>query len=171
MKTLIIEDDEPSRHVLSLFVEGWEVRQAISLAEGIKLLDEERFELVITDLKLPDSVPSKTVAEVIKHAGSSAVVVVTGMPLTPELEGTADAAIEKIDYQPADIMRDWFETIAREKQSKGGAEVQSRRIYAWAQAYGKRLKIPRENQPITPRSPVVGSGSFMPPNRLLIPQL
>ena len=53
---LIIDDEEKLRHLLSriLQLEGYSVIQAASVKEGLKKLEKEEINLVLTDVRLPD---------------------------------------------------------------------------------------------------------------------
>jgi len=77
---LVIDDDETVRQVLSdMLVElGHDVSQAPSGPEGLALCDRERFDLVITDLSMPD-MSGWDVAATLKQAHPRiAVGMVTG---------------------------------------------------------------------------------------------
>lgn len=56
-KLLIIDDEERLRKLLSriLQLEGYEVFEAATAKEGLKILDQEVIQVIISDVKLPDS--------------------------------------------------------------------------------------------------------------------
>ena len=55
VKILLIDDDEWIRDSLSLFFEneGWHLRALETAEEGIELLKDQAFEVIITDYRLP----------------------------------------------------------------------------------------------------------------------
>ena len=53
---LIIDDEEKLRSLLSRIIglEGYNVVEASTIKEGLKKLEKERCDVVVTDVKLPD---------------------------------------------------------------------------------------------------------------------
>ena len=84
-RILVVDDEEPMRKLLDemLTLFGHEVVTAVDGQDGIERLQEERFDIVISDL----SMPKKTGVDVLKAAKSVdpnyPVVIITGYP-SPE---------------------------------------------------------------------------------------
>ncbi|MCH7652188.1 MAG: response regulator [Chloroflexi bacterium] len=84
-RILVVDDEEPMRKLLDemLTMFGHEVVTAVDGQDGIERLQEERFDIVISDL----SMPKKTGVDVLKAAKSVdpnyPVVIITGYP-SPE---------------------------------------------------------------------------------------
>jgi len=103
---LLVDDDEFHREALRALLESEEfgVREAASLEETRKALAEEEFDLLLTDLQLPDGSSLDLRPELEERPGMD-VVLVTG-------HGTVDTAVEAfrggaIDYltKPIDVSR------------------------------------------------------------------
>ncbi len=62
---LYVEDDEDARELVALLLRnaGFEVCVAASLAEGLRVLRERRFCLILADYNLPDGTGSGMLAE------------------------------------------------------------------------------------------------------------
>jgi CheY-like chemotaxis protein len=77
MKCLLIDDETGIREGLAalLRLKGHEVRTAAAVREGLRQLDAQAFDLVITDWRLPDGV-----AEDVVRAAGCPVVAVSGHP-------------------------------------------------------------------------------------------
>lgn len=93
MRLLLLEDGRTDARMALLFLikdapGEFSVRHVTSLADALAALAEERFELVITDLNLPDSEGADTVAALATADARLPVVVLSGVPDA----GTAIAA-------------------------------------------------------------------------------
>ncbi|WP_306429237.1 response regulator [Sphingobacterium sp. E70] len=67
MKVLIIDDEDKLRNLLSKIIsfEGFEVFQASSIKSGLKQLELEEIDVIVSDVKLPDGNGVET-AKIIK---------------------------------------------------------------------------------------------------------
>lgn len=102
-KLLVIDDESIVRtsckRVLS--PEGYEVRLAANAFEGIRLMEEEQFDVVLTDLKMPD-MDGITVLETIKERWpETQVIVITGYQ-------TVDTAVKSIKLGAFDYIEKPF---------------------------------------------------------------
>ncbi len=79
-KILIIDDEDIVRLSCSrtLVPEGYELKMAKNGAEGMKLLEEESFDLVLTDLKMPNMDGIEVLANIKGKWPTTDVVIVTG---------------------------------------------------------------------------------------------
>lgn len=91
-RSLLIVDDEASMRRLysRLFAGcGYDVRVAGTLAEAESLASGKRFDLVITDLNLPDGSGTEVIRAARKHGGAARAVLVSGSAEPRDLERLA----------------------------------------------------------------------------------
>lgn len=76
---LIIDDEENLRKLLARVVEleGYSVTQAASIKEAIKILNRETFQVIISDVKLPDGNGVELAARIKKEFPGSEIIVLT----------------------------------------------------------------------------------------------
>jgi DNA-binding NtrC family response regulator len=89
-KRILVIEDDPSvlGFLLNLFrTEGWDVHEASSGSEGIEKLEKERFDVILTDLRLPGADGIEVLRTAKKIQSDAEVVLMTGY-------GTVDSAIE-----------------------------------------------------------------------------
>ena len=101
---LILDDDDPLRGRLSRAMEkkGFEVKEAKSVAEGLKIVKDTPPNFAVVDLRLEDGNGLDVIKELSKNKKDSRIVMLTGYGNLP----TAVAAVKAgaIDYiaKPAD---------------------------------------------------------------------
>lgn len=78
-KLLIIDDEDRLRKLLSriLQLEGYEVFEAATAKEGLKKLEQETFEVIISDVKLPDSNGIELTKKIKTNWPSTEIIVLT----------------------------------------------------------------------------------------------
>lgn len=98
IKVLIIEDEKPSLRLLEAFLadasgrgRDFEVTGADSLAGALRLLESSGYDVIISDLFLPDSVGLETFTAVSALAGNTPVILLTGH----ENEAVAEEAVRR----------------------------------------------------------------------------
>ena len=79
-RILVIDDEDIVRLSCSrtLVPEGYELKMAKNGLEGIKMLEEESFDLVLTDLKMPNMDGIEVLANIKENWPATDVVIVTG---------------------------------------------------------------------------------------------
>ena len=79
---LVIDDELVMCELLRdlLKDKGYEVKYALSGEEGIKVSKENNFDLIMTDLKIPDIDGITVLQEIKKFDPDSMVIVITGYP-------------------------------------------------------------------------------------------
>lgn len=79
-KILLIEDDIPYCQMLEKFLKkrGYEVQSSYTAQDARKRFKETRFDLVLTDLRLPENDGLQMLAEIKRAAPRTAVVLMTG---------------------------------------------------------------------------------------------
>ncbi|MBA2676347.1 sigma-54 dependent transcriptional regulator [Ramlibacter sp.] len=103
---VLVVDDEPdlrTLYELTLLREGYRVDAASSLAEAWKLLDAQRFDAVITDMRLPDGLGLELLQRMAQQQRAERCIVMTAY-------GSAENAVEALkagafDYltKPVDL--------------------------------------------------------------------
>ena len=113
-RILVVDDEDIVRTSCSrtLSPEGYEVRLARNGAEGLKMANEERFDLVLTDLKMPDMDGIEVLRIIKEQWPETAVIIVTGYQ-------TVDTAVKAIklgayDYIEKPFTPDALITAVRE---------------------------------------------------------
>lgn len=105
IKALVIDDEEIVRTTLALSLEelGHEVEQVASGREGLQLLKTKRFDVVLTDLSMPE-MDGWTVARHVRAAWpETKVLLITGYGATIELSGEAAQLVDAIICKPFDL--------------------------------------------------------------------
>ena len=125
MRILVVDDEKIKRVTLTddLAGQGYDVVAAADGAEALRLLDEERFDVVVTDLKMPgvDGI------ELLKHVkqGSAADIEVIMMTAY----GSIPVAVEAVKLGAYDFItkpfrnEDLFPLLARIERARQGPEA------------------------------------------------
>lgn len=85
VRVLIIEDSLPDARLIEIMLTGvagshpFEVKRAERLGRAIEMMREAPFDVVLTDLTLPDSYGLETVKGVKSGAGGAPIIVLTGL--------------------------------------------------------------------------------------------
>jgi DNA-binding response OmpR family regulator len=101
-KILVIDDEEHLRNLIADFLEseGYEVKTAANGREGLASFQEGTYDVVITDLGLPE-MSGLEVAEEIKNIGSATpVVLLTGFSLQAGGERMKDTKVDLVITKP-----------------------------------------------------------------------
>ena len=105
-RAVLIDDEERLLATLARFLErhGLEVCRAKSFAEAQEHLYPGRFEVLITDIVMPDYDGLRVLHEVVNQRGcQEPVILITG---EPNLE-TASAAVREGAFDYSERMNDW----------------------------------------------------------------
>lgn len=88
-KILVVDDEQSMREVLALLLkkQGYEVSAASGCAEALKALKADSFDLVVTDLKLPDGVGLDVLSKAKEIDPDTQVIMITAF-------GSAETAVE-----------------------------------------------------------------------------
>lgn len=102
-KILVVDDEDIVRTSCSrtLSPEGYELRLAKNGVEGLKMASEERFDLVLTDLKMPDMDGIEVLRIIKEKWPETAVIIVTGYQ-------TVDTAVKAIKLGAHDYIEKPF---------------------------------------------------------------
>jgi DNA-binding NtrC family response regulator len=102
-RILVVDDEDIVRTSCSrtLSPEGYEVRLAKNGVEGLKMASEEKFDLVLTDLKMPDMDGIEVLRIIREKWPETAVIIVTGYQ-------TVDTAVKAIKLGAYDYIEKPF---------------------------------------------------------------
>ncbi len=102
-RILVVDDEDIVRTSCdrTLSPEGYEVRLAKNGVEGLKMASEERFDLVLTDLKMPDMDGIEVLRIIKEKWPETAVIIVTGYQ-------TVDTAVKAIKLGAYDYIEKPF---------------------------------------------------------------
>lgn len=102
-KVLVIDDEEIVRISCrrALSPEGYEVSQAQNGIEGLQMLEKERYDLVLTDLKMPDMDGIEVLRIIRKKWPEVQVIIITGYQ-------TVDTAVKSIKLGAFDYIEKPF---------------------------------------------------------------
>lgn len=102
-KILIVEDEKSMREVLKILLEGenYEVVSACDGLEGISYIDKDIFDLIITDIKMPNIDGFEVLTKVKEISPNTLVIMITAF-------GTTEAAIEAIELGAYDYINKPF---------------------------------------------------------------
>ncbi|MEA3417356.1 MAG: sigma-54 dependent transcriptional regulator [Thermodesulfobacteriota bacterium] len=124
-KTILIVDDEPSMRIAlfeSLESCGYKVEVSVSGAEALEKFQEDKFEVVITDMRMPGMGGMDVLRGIKKVSSKTPVIVITAY-------GTVNTAVEAMKEGAADFLMkpfsiDHLESLVKkvvaEKQGKEG---------------------------------------------------
>ncbi len=90
-KILVIDDERSIRNTLKeiLEYEGHEVKDAADGAEGLKIATEEKFDVILCDIKMPKMDGIEVLEKVIEHSPDVPIIMISG-------HGTIETAVEAI---------------------------------------------------------------------------
>lgn len=102
-RILVIDDEDIVRTSCSraLVPEGYEVKAAKNGLEGLKMISEEKFDLVLTDLKMPDMDGIEVLRRIKEGWPEVEVIIITGYQ-------TVDTAVKSIKLGAFDYIEKPF---------------------------------------------------------------
>lgn len=126
-RVLIVEDEDTVRELLAEYLRGRGllVVERRTAAEGVRMLSDQPFDLLVTDLKLPDGDGLDLVRSAVARPSPPACVVMSGY-------ATVDDAISALTHGAVDLilkpfrLRDAHEALQRALLR--GAEERGRRV-------------------------------------------
>ena len=107
MNVLLVEDHEGSREVLSSLLThcGHEVATAANMQDALRLLAHLRFEVLVSDIGLPDGSGLELVAEAKKRQPWKKTVALTAQGQSEERERGLRAGFDEYLTKPFDFHR------------------------------------------------------------------
>lgn len=124
MNVLFIEDDPMNRRVVKdmLDVAGATMREASWAEEGLAMLDEDTFDVVLVDLRMPGMDGFETIRRIRARNDEKArlpVIVVTADTAVDLKERCMEAGADEVLFKPV-AMDALFDSIGRVLAERGG---------------------------------------------------
>jgi DNA-binding NtrC family response regulator len=111
IKILVIDDDDTGRHALTMLLqsEGYDVTSAATGMSALDLIDREQYQVIVSDLFLPDKSGLDILQNVHKVSPSTDFIVVTGhasaqTAVRAMKEGAFDYITKPIDFDELKIV-------------------------------------------------------------------
>jgi len=117
---LLVDDDDAIRDVMSLTLEhkGFQVVTAASVTEALKHIATESFDVLITDLNMPNAGDGFTVVTAMRHSQPEALtLLVSGFPDVPRAMAAISLEADEIIVKPFDVGK--LAGLVRERTRKG----------------------------------------------------
>ena len=109
-KILVVDDEKTQLETVcrGLFLYGFECQGALSVKEALKILAQtpEHFDLVLTDLTMPERSGLELIEEIRKRGLRLKIIVITGLAETPELKQVRKLGIPCLEkpFQPTALV-------------------------------------------------------------------
>jgi CheY-like chemotaxis protein len=97
VKILLVDDDEILRHIMRRLLEGegFDITDAGNVAEALKLISSEKYDVLLSDLHMPGAADGLTVISAMRHLNPNAIaILLTGFP---EMDVAAQAILRQAD--------------------------------------------------------------------------
>jgi DNA-binding NtrC family response regulator len=97
IKILLVDDDERLNIIMRSLLEreGFEISVASNVAEALRLISSERYDVLLSDLHMPGAADGLTVISAIRHLNPKAIaVLLTGFA---EMDVAAQAILRQAD--------------------------------------------------------------------------
>jgi CheY-like chemotaxis protein len=129
MQVLIVEDHRESREQLERYLtrRGHDVAVAGDLRTGIDLLDEQRFDAIISDFALPDGTGYALMSEVRRRGINALGIAISGYPYPSDVN---EPGVTGFDYhltKPVDCDR-LCSLLKEIRVSEGDASTESKNL-------------------------------------------
>lgn len=101
-RVLVVDDDREIRWLLTMFIGklDYHVDQAPNGAEALSMFQAQPFDLVISDIQMPEMDGHRLMRELKALSPGIPVVLVTGKPLDDGASGGAATAAERVLFKP-----------------------------------------------------------------------
>lgn len=106
MKVLLVDDDNVIRGILrkSLAVHGFEVEEACGVKEALTQIVSQSFDVLVTDLHMPDPGDGFTVVTAMRHLQPDALtIILSGFPDVHEAMDAISADVDQVLEKPIPI--------------------------------------------------------------------
>ena len=116
LRVLLVDDDDAVRDMMTLTLEykGFKVVTAASVPEALKYIATEGFDVLITDLNMPNAGDGFTVVTAMRHSQPEAfILLVSGYPDIPRAMAAISLEADEIIVKPFDVGK--LADLVREK--------------------------------------------------------
>jgi CheY-like chemotaxis protein len=96
-KILLVDDDKAQNMIMRMLLEheGFDITVAGNVADALKLISAERYDVLLSDLHMPGAADGLTVISAMRHLNPSAIaILLTGFP---EMDVAAQAILRQAD--------------------------------------------------------------------------
>src|SRR5580693_2309602 len=107
-KTLLVDDDDGVRQVMTAVLErkGFEVIAVATVTEALRLIATEKFDVLITDLHMPNPGDGFTVISAMRHSQPDALtMLLSGYPDTKSAMEAIILEADEIVVKPIEVKR------------------------------------------------------------------
>jgi DNA-binding response OmpR family regulator len=107
-KVLLVDDDEAIREMMTRRLEnkGFRVVAAASVTEALRLISTETFDVLLTDLNMPNAGDGFTVVSAMRHSQPDVLILLTsGYPDVERAMATIALEADEIINKPFDVTR------------------------------------------------------------------
>jgi len=125
-RLLLVDDDDDLRHTLSLVMEhgGFEVSSAGNVNDALKLITANVFDVLVSDLHMPNDGDGLTVVSAMRHSNPKAVTII--FSAHPEMKAATAALLAQTDdilVKPQAVGN--LVALIREKIEKGASPART----------------------------------------------
>jgi two-component system response regulator PilR (NtrC family) len=140
-RILVVDDERSMQEFLEIFLrrEGYDVQAAGSVDTAIAHLESDDFDLIITDMQMPEKTGLDLILEAREIAPEAIVIVVTAF-------GTTDSAISAMkegayDYMTKPFKLDELRIVIEKALEKKGLAVENRRLRQQLRSHSRSRNI------------------------------
>lgn len=132
---LVVDDEENLANmiVMVLKAKGYQADAVTSSPEGLKLMRTYKYQMVVTDIKMPDITGIDLLKEIKKISSFIQVIMITGF-------SSLEVALECMENGASDFLFKPFEDLEEVYES---VEICAKRIRKWRRIVSKAGKINR----------------------------
>lgn len=128
---LVVDDESTIRESLARFLErqGHTVRTAANVTDAVRIVAAERFDLVITDLKLPDRTGIDLLVEIRARAPETRLILMSAYADVPAAASAIEQGIDFLFAKPfplAEIGQQAAQSIARHRAADRAERTRKR---------------------------------------------
>jgi DNA-binding response OmpR family regulator len=122
-RILIVDDEANIRLTLSTLLnrEGYEVTSASSGEEAVALIDQQQYDLMLADLKMPGMDGIQVVSHLRNQGHTTAIIILTG-------HGSLETAVEGLHHGIFDYLLKTTDPVQVVARVKAGLEERSRQL-------------------------------------------
>jgi DNA-binding NtrC family response regulator len=147
VKVLVLDDDPDTGEVVRFILEkeGFDVKIVTSPKEGIALLENQQFHILILDLRMPEMSGIEVLEKIRYKDKDLAVVILTGYPSVETAVASLRGGVS--DYVEKPIDREKLtEVVKRVAREKGLMQAPEESLLA---TIGARVRAERQRQELT----------------------
>ena len=124
LKVLVVEDEETTRQLMArlLCAQGHEVATAGTIFEGIAAAEADAFDLIVSDIGLPDGSGLELMRQVVARRGRVPSIALTGYGMEEDIVRSREAGFTAHMTKPIDFAK--LKALIRQIASCGTVQEQ-----------------------------------------------